>query len=66
MAIGDRRPYTVALIALDPEVPADDPQARVAAAVEKANDQLSRVEQIKKFHIVPDPWEPGGDERRRR
>jgi long-subunit acyl-CoA synthetase (AMP-forming) len=62
VAIGDRRPYNVALIALDPEVPADDPQARVAAAVERANDQLSRVEQIKKFHIVPDPWEPGGDE----
>jgi long-chain acyl-CoA synthetase len=62
VAIGDRRPYNVALIALDPEVEADDPQARVAAAIEKANAQLSRVEQIKKFHIVPEPWEPGGDE----
>ncbi len=62
VAIGDRRPYNVALIVLDPEVPDDDPEARVAAAVERANTQLSRVEQIKKFHIVPEPWEPGGDE----
>jgi long-subunit acyl-CoA synthetase (AMP-forming) len=62
VAIGDRRPYNVALIVLDPEVDAGDPQARAAAAVERANGQLSRVEQIKKFHIVPEPWEPGGDE----
>ncbi|MFL5867968.1 MAG: AMP-dependent synthetase/ligase, partial [Thermoleophilaceae bacterium] len=62
VAIGDRRPYNVALIVLDPEVPADDPDARVAAAIEKANAQLSRVEQIKKFHIVDGDWQPGGDE----
>jgi long-chain acyl-CoA synthetase len=62
VAIGDRRPYNVALIALDPEVEAEDPEARVAAAVERANAQLSRVEQIKKFHIVPGEWQPGGDE----
>jgi long-chain acyl-CoA synthetase len=62
VAIGDRRPYNVALIALDPEVAAEDPEARVAAAVERANEQLSRVEQIKKFHIVDGEWEPGGDE----
>ena len=32
------------------------------AGVDKANDQLSRVEQIKKFHLVEGDWEPGGDE----
>lgn len=39
---------------------------KVVAAVEQgvaaANDQLSRVEQIKKFHIVRGDWLPGGDE----
>jgi long-subunit acyl-CoA synthetase (AMP-forming) len=34
----------------------------VAAGVEKANEQLARVEQIKKFTILPTDWEPGGDE----
>ncbi len=34
----------------------------VAAAIEVANSQLSRVEQIKKFHVVAAEWEPGGDE----
>jgi long-subunit acyl-CoA synthetase (AMP-forming) len=34
----------------------------VQAEVDKANDKLSRVEQVKKFHIVSGDWEPGGDE----
>ena len=34
----------------------------VQAAVDQANSQLSRVEQIKKFTILPEQWEPGGDE----
>jgi long-chain acyl-CoA synthetase len=81
VAVGDRRPYIVALIALDPDaaaafaaqngiadpepaVLADHPavQAAVGAAVETANGRLSRVEQIKRFAIVPVSWEPGGDE----
>jgi long-subunit acyl-CoA synthetase (AMP-forming) len=67
VAIGDRRPYNVALIALDPEVKAtlvdeDEAERRVAAAVEKANSQLSRVEQIKKYKVLPGEWQPGGDE----
>jgi long-chain acyl-CoA synthetase len=81
VAVGDRRPYIVALIALDPEaaaafaaqnaiadpepaVLADHPAVRAAvgAAVETANGRLSRVEQIKRFAIVPVSWEPGGDE----
>jgi long-subunit acyl-CoA synthetase (AMP-forming) len=34
----------------------------VQAEVEKANESLARVEQIKKFKILPTDWEPGGDE----
>jgi long-chain acyl-CoA synthetase len=36
--------------------------AQVKAAVDRANEQLSRVEQIKKFHVVRGDWLPGGDE----
>jgi long-chain acyl-CoA synthetase len=47
-----------------PAVLADQPAIRTAigAAVEAANARLSRVEQIKRFAIVPASWEPGGDE----
>jgi long-chain acyl-CoA synthetase len=34
----------------------------VQAAVDKGNTELARVEQIKKFTIVPGDWMPGGDE----
>jgi long-chain acyl-CoA synthetase len=34
----------------------------IQAAVDQANEKLSRVEQIKKFTILPGQWEPGGDE----
>jgi long-chain acyl-CoA synthetase len=34
----------------------------VQSAVDEANARLARVEQIKKFTILPEPWEPGGDE----
>ena len=37
-------------------------RAAIGAAVEEANGRLSRVEQIKRFAIVPAFWEPGGDE----
>ena len=36
--------------------------AAVQEAVEQANQHLSRVEQIKKFTIVPGDWVPGGEE----
>jgi long-chain acyl-CoA synthetase len=81
IAIGDNRPYNVALVTLDPDsLPGFAQQLgldagnleqlskdeRVVEAVEKevhaANDQLARVEQIKKFRILPTDWEPGGDE----
>jgi long-subunit acyl-CoA synthetase (AMP-forming) len=79
--IGDRRPYNVALIVLDPEAAAALATEReldgdavgalaateavvdaVAEAVDRANQRLSRVEQVKRFRIVDGEWEPGGDE----
>jgi long-subunit acyl-CoA synthetase (AMP-forming) len=34
----------------------------VQEGVDAANAKLARVEQIKKFHVVPGDWLPGGDE----
>jgi long-chain acyl-CoA synthetase len=70
VAIGDNRPYNVALFALDPEslaardlAPEDLAVAEeIAAAVETANARLSRVEQIKRFKILSGEWTPGGEE----
>jgi long-subunit acyl-CoA synthetase (AMP-forming) len=43
---------------------AEEENAREAVqeAVDEANAKMARVEQIKKFTILPEPWEPGGDE----
>jgi long-chain acyl-CoA synthetase len=67
IAIGDGRSYNVALITLDPDAkPGYDSQEaieeEVRKGVERANEQLARVEQIKKYRILPEEWEPGGDE----
>jgi long-chain acyl-CoA synthetase len=81
VAIGDRRPYNVALIVLDPDASAafaaqhglGDPSpeamstqpavlAEVSAGVQRANSHLSRVEQIKRFRVLPCDWPPAGDE----
>jgi long-subunit acyl-CoA synthetase (AMP-forming) len=81
ICIGDRRPYNVALVTLDPdmvpvfarELGIEDPSperlarepaviSAVQEGVERANSQLSRVEQIKKFTVLPAEWLPGGDE----
>jgi long-chain acyl-CoA synthetase len=40
----------------------DKVREAVQAEVDAANEKLSRVEQIKKFHIVSGDWLPGGDE----
>jgi long-subunit acyl-CoA synthetase (AMP-forming) len=80
-AIGNARPFNVALVVLDPDFApvwakqsglegksieelATEDKAReaVQSAVDEANEKLSRVEQIKKFAILPTQWEPGGDE----
>jgi long-chain acyl-CoA synthetase len=70
IAIGDGKPYNVALITLDPDVaPAfaeqhgeDAVVAEVKRGVDTANEGMARAEQIKKFTVLPTEWEPGGDE----
>jgi long-subunit acyl-CoA synthetase (AMP-forming) len=70
VAIGDRRPYNVALITLDLETLAARGAAaedeaiveEIAAAVAAGNERLSRVEQIKRYTVVPGEWAPGGEE----
>jgi len=70
VAIGDRRPYNVALLTLDPETlaargasPGDaEIAAEIERAVEEANQRLSRVEQIKRYKILDGDWAPGGEE----
>ncbi len=81
VAIGDGRPYNVALIVLDPDacvafaaqhgLPDSSAEAmasqaavieEVGAGVERGNAHLSRVEQIKRFKILPCDWAPAGDE----
>jgi long-chain acyl-CoA synthetase len=69
VVVGDRRPYLVALITLDPEeAPAfakehglevddlpqsDEMRAEVQKVVDEVNAKVGRVEQIKKFTILP-------------
>ena len=81
IAIGDARPYNVALIVLDPDYApswasnnglegeslaelAREPKliAALQEGVDEANAKMSRVEQIKKFEVLPGEWLPGGDE----
>lgn len=47
-----------------PQALAADPEviAQIAAGVADGNQKLSRVEQIKRFRVLPTLWEPGGDE----
>ncbi|HEY6731080.1 MAG TPA: long-chain fatty acid--CoA ligase [Solirubrobacterales bacterium] len=80
-AIGDDRPYNVALVTLDADFApvfaqqhgiedtsseslATTPAilAEVEAAIERGNAGLARVEQVKKFELLPTDWQPGGDE----
>ena len=81
VAVGDDRPYIVALVVLDPdaapafaaeqgigdgslEALAAEPAVlgEVAAGVERGNAGLARVEQVKKFKLLPAEWQPGGVE----
>jgi long-chain acyl-CoA synthetase len=70
VAIGDRRPYNVALLTLDLEYLAargaepGDPAiaAEVEQAVAAANERMSRVEQVKRFEVIAGEWVPGGEE----
>jgi len=68
VVIGDRRPYNVALLVLDPEHldgrSADDAAVagQVDAAIARANERLARVEQVKRYTLLEEEWQPGGDE----
>jgi long-subunit acyl-CoA synthetase (AMP-forming) len=80
-AVGNDRPYNVALVVLDPDAApvfaaqegiedasleslAKEPAIieEVAAAIERGNADLARVEQVKRFRLLPADWQPGGDE----
>jgi long-subunit acyl-CoA synthetase (AMP-forming) len=66
-AIGNARPYNVALLVLDPEIagayPDHSARAReIAHGVKAANARLSRAEQIKRYTILNAGWLPCGDE----
>ena len=71
VVVGDRRPYLVALITLDPdELRARSPRSTASSAsdvagsqamraevqqvVDEVNEKVGRVEQVKKFKILPD------------
>ena len=81
IAIGDSKPFNVALLTLDPDSAPQFAQAngiddasieslagneKVLEAVQKevdeANEQMARVEQIKKWKLLPVEWQPGGEE----
>jgi long-chain acyl-CoA synthetase len=53
VVVGDKKPYIVALITLDPDVATDDAHAEVQRAVDAVNAERSRFEQIKRFTILP-------------
>lgn len=81
MAIGDDRPYVVAVLTLDGEIAplvaqklgieftdladlAQKPQILAMAqdAVDKANERLSRPEQVKAFELLPTEWTAESEE----
>ena len=80
VVIGDRRPYLVALVTLDPEtaaayakeegLPADlaelaaneKVRASIQAHLDQVNQKFARVEQVKKFEILPQDLSQEGGE----
>src|SRR3954467_2903273 len=75
MAVGDNRPYLVAVVTLDPDVAgarfpgralaevAADPavQAELAADVAAVNARLSTVEHIRRFVLLGEEWLPDSE-----
>jgi long-chain acyl-CoA synthetase len=75
MAVGEAKPYLVALLTLDPDAVAarhpgrslaevaHDPEvvADIAAGVAAANDRLSRVEQPRRILVLDEDWMPDSD-----
>jgi len=75
MAVGDGRPYLVAVLTIDPDTAAvrfpgralddvaRDPQvlAELAAAVAETNERFSTVEHIRRFALLGEEWLPDSD-----
>lgn len=61
--VGDGRRYNVALVVAEPgqaaDMDADELERRVQQQIDRANASLARVEQIKTFRVLPEPWLPG-------
>jgi long-chain acyl-CoA synthetase len=56
VVVGDRRPYLVALVTLDPEVATEEtPEIResIQQTVDEVNSKVGPVEQIKYFKVLP-------------
>jgi long-chain acyl-CoA synthetase len=54
--VGDRRPYLVALVTLDPEVATEETaeiRESIQETVDEVNSKVGPVEQIKYFAILP-------------
>jgi long-chain acyl-CoA synthetase len=66
VVVGDRRPYVAALVTLDPacglDPGSDEARAAVQEAVDAANADLSRFEQVKRFRILPRDFSPEAGE----
>jgi long-chain acyl-CoA synthetase len=67
LIVGDRRPYLVALITLDPDEVAkldgrQDAETLVAQAVERINESLAHFEQVRRFEILPRDFSPEENE----
>jgi long-chain acyl-CoA synthetase len=58
VVIGDRRKFLTALVTIDPEAklaPADA-RAQIQQQIDRVNETLARVEQVKKFAVLPKPF----------
>ncbi len=67
LVIGDRRPYLVALLTLDPDEVGkldgrQDAEALVAEWVERINQNLAHFEQIRRYEILPRDFSPEENE----
>jgi long-chain acyl-CoA synthetase len=66
LVVGDRRPFVTALITLDPScglaAGSEEAHAAVQAAVQAANAELSRHEQVKRFRILARDFSADEDE----
>src|SRR3954454_4231111 len=75
MAVGDNRPYLVALLTVDPDAAAvrfpgrplaeiaADPEvtAEIARAIGETNQRFSRVEHVRRFFLLGEEWLPDSE-----